>query len=94
MESNTGILKIWPKDKRVCNLGDCPAFHLNEADIAYLAEAGRIMYVEEKTMDEVVAELGVPSGTCLVSALEVVVNSKCNVTDEKFVEYFRNQAIK
>ena len=63
MESNTGILKTWPKDKRLCNLGDCPAFHLNEADVAYLTEADRLMRVEEKTMDEIVAKLGVPSGT-------------------------------
>jgi len=89
MESNIGILKTWPKNRRTCNLGVCPAYHLEKADIEYQIEADRLAREEERSVAEIV-----PSGTCLVSTLEVVESSRCNVSDKKFVEYFRNQASK
>ncbi len=83
-----GVLKTWPKNKRICNLGDCPAFHLTEADIQYLFAAEKIR--KEKGIEAAVAELGVPSGTCLARNVEVVVNSSCTASDEQFIDYLKS----
>lgn len=84
-----GVLKTWPKHKRVCNLGDCPAFHLEKADIQYLSEAEEIR--KENGIDAAIAELGVPSGTCLAKGVEVVVNSSCTASDAQFIDYLKSK---
>lgn len=83
-----GVLKTWPKKKRICNLGDCPAFHLEKADIQYLIDAEKIR--KEKGIEAAVAELGVPSGTCLARGVELVVNSSCTASDQQFVDYVKS----
>lgn len=83
-----GLLKTWPKNKRICNIGDCPAFHLEKADIEYLREAEKIR--KERGIKAAVSELGVPSGTCLARNVEVVVNSDCTASDTQFVEYVKS----
>jgi len=85
-----GVLKTWPKNKRTCNLGDCPAFHLEKADIQYLFEAEKIR--KEKGIEAAVSELGVPSGTCLARNVEVVVNSSCTASDEQFIDYLKSRS--
>ena len=83
-----GLLKTWPKNKRTCNLGTCPAFYLEKADLEYLREAEKIR--KEKGIKEAVSLLGVPSGTCLARSVEVVVNSDCTASDSQFVEYVKS----
>ena len=83
-----GLLKTWPKNKRTCNLGTCPAFHLEKVGIKYLVAAEKIR--KEKGIEEAVSELGVPSGTCLARNVEVVVNSDCTASDSQFVEYVKS----
>ena len=85
-----GLLKTWPKNTRICNLGDCPAFHLEKADLEYLEAAEKIR--KEKGIEAAVAELGVPSGTCLARNVEVVVNSSCTASDQQFVDYIKSRS--
>ncbi len=43
-------------------------------------------------MEEAVRRFGVPTGTCLVSGREVVVNSRCSVSDNDFLDYYKRLA--
>ena len=83
-----GLLKIWSKNVRKCNLGDCPAFHLEKADLQYLEAAEKIR--KERGIEAAVAELGVPSGTCRARNVEVVVNSDCTASDAQFIDSFKS----
>lgn len=85
-----GLLKTYPKDRRTCNLGTCPAFHLEPADILYLIAAEAIR--KEHGIEAAVEALGVPSGTCLARNVEVVVNSACTATDNQFINYVKKRA--
>ena len=82
------LLKIWPKNERRCNIGECPAFHLTGQDWENIIEGSKI--VRERGMEEAVRQTGVPVGTCLVNNAEVVVNSRCSVSNNSFVGYFRS----
>lgn len=86
------LLKIWPRKKRLCNIGDCPAFHMTDQDWENVMESSRV--VEERGMEEAVRQYGVPVGTCKVSGAEVVVNSRCKVSDDDFADYYGRLAEK
>lgn len=83
-----GLLSVYPKNKRFCNLGVCPAFKMTESDLKYLEEASALLREYDGDMDRVVAEIGVPSGHCKATGHEVGVNSPCSATDDQFVNVF------
>lgn len=81
----------WPykQDGRSCNLGSCPAFLLTEQDMEFIVKAS-VQIRLGRDIEEVAAEMGIPVGTCRVKMLDMVVNSKCDVSDTKFKEWFHD----
>ena len=67
---------------------NCLAFTLLPEHLEYQKKLTELLK-EYKSKDEIIQILGYPKGVCRVLIQDKTVGSKCNVSDEDFLEWLR-----